>query len=260
MTIRKKSGFLRTSDLAREVGIHPNTVRLYEQWGLLPPVPRSPAGYRQFSQAHLDQLRLIRLAFSCTVIGRNVRAIALEMVHVSAAGELGCALELAFQFKAAVQAEHSQAEATVQYLERWAVGTSNTMTAQLMHIGDTAHLLDTTIDSLRGWERNGLIAVPRNPANGYREYGPEEIGRLRVIRMLIRSGYGIISILRMLSQLDSGNNENLRQVLDTPDPDEDIQYATNRWLSTLAEALAAAGDSVTLLEGMIQKVGQDSSN
>jgi|GEM_PF-3328321 len=33
--------FLRTSDLARAVGIHPNTVRLYVDWGLLPPVQRS---------------------------------------------------------------------------------------------------------------------------------------------------------------------------------------------------------------------------
>jgi DNA-binding transcriptional MerR regulator len=25
--------YLRTSDLAKAVGVHPNTVRLYEEWG-----------------------------------------------------------------------------------------------------------------------------------------------------------------------------------------------------------------------------------
>jgi DNA-binding transcriptional MerR regulator len=43
---------LRTSDLARAGGVHPNTIRLYEAWGFLPPVPRTASGYRIFSQAH----------------------------------------------------------------------------------------------------------------------------------------------------------------------------------------------------------------
>jgi hypothetical protein len=36
--------YLRTSDIAEAVGVHPNTVRLYEEWGFLPPIPRGPAG------------------------------------------------------------------------------------------------------------------------------------------------------------------------------------------------------------------------
>src|SRR5438034_3864185 len=38
--------YLRTSDLAKAVGVHPNTVRRYVDWGLLPPVEHSPSGYR----------------------------------------------------------------------------------------------------------------------------------------------------------------------------------------------------------------------
>ncbi len=53
---------LRTVDLARAVGVHPNTVRLYEQWGFIAPVPRSRSGYRQFTEQHLDQMRLARTA------------------------------------------------------------------------------------------------------------------------------------------------------------------------------------------------------
>jgi DNA-binding transcriptional MerR regulator len=53
---------LRTSDLARAVGVHPNTIRLYEAWGFLPPVPRSVRGYRLFTQVHLRQMRLARVA------------------------------------------------------------------------------------------------------------------------------------------------------------------------------------------------------
>lgn len=42
-----------------------------------------------------------------------------------------------------------------------------------MRIGNVARLLDTTIDRLRNWERNGLLAVPHDPKNGYRLYGAE---------------------------------------------------------------------------------------
>ncbi|MBL7200262.1 MAG: MerR family DNA-binding transcriptional regulator [Anaerolineae bacterium] len=45
-----RRSYLRTSDIARAVGAHPNTVRLYEEWGFLPPIPRSPAGYRMYTE------------------------------------------------------------------------------------------------------------------------------------------------------------------------------------------------------------------
>jgi len=50
--------YLRTSDIAKAAGVHPNTVRLYEEWGFLPPVPRSPSRYRLFTKHHLDQMHL----------------------------------------------------------------------------------------------------------------------------------------------------------------------------------------------------------
>lgn len=44
-----KPRYLRTSDIAKAVGVHPNTVRLYEEWGFLPPIPRNLSGYRLFT-------------------------------------------------------------------------------------------------------------------------------------------------------------------------------------------------------------------
>jgi len=37
-----KPRYMRTSDIAKAVGVHPNTVRLYEEWGFLPPIPVAP--------------------------------------------------------------------------------------------------------------------------------------------------------------------------------------------------------------------------
>ncbi len=246
--------FLRTSDLAKAVGIHPNTVRLYEQWGFLPPIPRSPKGYRLFTQHHLDLLRLVRLALGCTIIGGDVRQAALAMVYKAASGDLGGALELAYQFVSRIQAERAQAEAAAQFLERWADGHYAESTGERgLRIGDAARLLSTTIDSLRSWERNGLVEVPRDPHNGYRLYGGVEIGRLRVIRMLIRSGYSTMAILRMLTLLDEGQAADLRQALDMPSADEDALYASDHWLTTLAEGEEKARRAVGLVEEMITK-------
>jgi DNA-binding transcriptional MerR regulator len=244
---------LYTSEIAKAVGVHPNTVRLYEEWGFLPLVPRSAGGYRLFSEVHLDQMRLARTALHGPWPGRKIRRSAVELVRQSASGDLGGALEQAYQHLARVQAEQAQAEAAAQLLERWAQGVAADATTQPLHIGQAARVLGVTTDMLRNWERNGLIQVPRDPGNGYRIYTAMELGRLRVIRMLSRAGYSQMAILRMLLHLDREQGGNLRQVLDTPRPDEDIYIAADRWLTSLREQEQRAMDMIAQLEAMIGK-------
>jgi hypothetical protein len=62
-----------------------------------------------------------------------------------------------------------------------------------------------------------------------------------------------MAILRMLLHLDRGGEGDVRQLLDTPRPDEDIGYATNQWLSTLAAQEQRALDVIAQLEAMIDK-------
>ena len=244
---------LRTSDIAKAVGVHPNTVRLYEEWGFQPPIPRSPSGYRLFTGAHLDQMRLARAALRGPWPGRNIKQSALTLVRRAASGDLGGALEQAYRHLALVQAERARAEVAAELLERWAHGTPADATVEPLWIGQAAQLLDVTADVLRNWERNGLIKVGRDPGNGYRLYGAAEIGRLRVIRMLRRAGYSMMAVLRMLLQLDRGQDADLRQALDTPRPDEDVYSAADRWLSTLAAQEPRAMDLFARLEDMISR-------
>jgi len=245
--------FLRTSDIAKAVGCHPNTVRLYEEWGFLPPIPRSPAGYRLFTEEHLDQMRLARMALRGPWPGRKIKDAALALVRLASDGDLGGALEEAYHYQSLVRAERVQAEGAAELLERWARGAATDATEELLRIGEAARLLGVTTDMLRNWERNGLVKVPRDVYNGYRLYGAAEIGRLRVIRMLRRAGYSVMSILRMLLHLDGGRGGDLRQVLDTPRPDEDAFSATDQWLSTLAGLEQRAADLIGQLEEMIRK-------
>ncbi len=253
MKAKKQRKYLRTSDLARAVGVHVNTVRLYEHWGLIPPASRTPSGYRRFTQRHLDCLRLARMVYSGDYPGRTIRRSGVRIISKAVSGDLGGALEMAYQYSALVAAEYAQAEAAVALLERWASGAATDATRGTLGISQTARLLGVSVDILRNWDRNGLIEVPRNPNNRYREYSPAEIGRLRVIRMLSRAGYSCMAILRMLKYLDAGKREGLRAVLDTPHPDEDVYTAADHWLSTLEEQTERVQEVIRLLETMMSE-------
>lgn len=246
---------MRTSQIAKAIGVHPNTVRLYEQWGFLQPAARSANGYRTFTDAHLRQMRLAWTALHGGWPGRAIRRSALALVRQSASGDLPTALEHAYKHLALVQAERAQAEAAASFLERWARGSVADQDTPPMNVGKTAALLDLTIDTLRSWERNGLIRPPRSPG-GYRLYGPPDIGRLRVIRMLYRGGYSTMAILRMLTNLERHGNRNLREALDTPRPDEDVLSASDNWITSLVEQEDRACRMIGLIEEMMRKTAE----
>jgi DNA-binding transcriptional MerR regulator len=242
---------LRTSDIAKELGVHPNTIRLYETWGFLPEIPRAKNGYRQYTVWHLEQARLTHLTLRWPYLGD--KAPLIQLVKSAAGADFGMAMELAYQYLARVRMERTSAEAAVEFLERWAAGHLMDSAQQKMHIRRAARHLNVTVDMLRNWERNGLIAVPREPANGYRLYGPAEFGRLRVIRMMVQSGYSLMAILRMLLQFDAGQTNNLRDALNVPhQEDGELQVVADRWLASLVELEERAQAIIRQIGRMIE--------
>lgn len=247
------SKYLKTSDLAKAVGVHNNTIRLYETWGFLPDIPRGKNGYRLYSIMHLEQARLARLALEWPYVGDKV--LLIELVKSAASGDLGMAMELAYQYLATVRMERTQAEAGIEFLERWAAGHLMDSSRQKMNISEAAKYLNVTVDMLRNWERNGLIDVPRDPANQYRLYGTTEFGRLRVIRTLVKSGYSLMAILRMLLAFDAGKTDNLRDALNLPpEDDESIAIIADRWLMSLVELETRAQTIIKQIAHMMEMV------
>jgi len=245
------SDFLRTSDLARAVGIHPNTVRLYVDWGLLPPVERSETGYRLFTQHHLDCLRLARTIYASEYPGRALRASGSEIIQCAVVDDWQGALEKAREHLASVKAELQHADTTANLLEHWAQNKDVSTNEAPLAIREVSALLGVSQDVIRNWERNGLVRVPRNSYNNYRLFGKKEIERLRIIRMLSRAGYSHMAMLRMFIELDGGNTSNLKQVLDTPRADEDIFTAADHWLTTLQGQEKMAKQVIQLIEEKI---------
>jgi DNA-binding transcriptional MerR regulator len=243
----------RTSDLARTVGIHPNTVRLYVEWGLIPEVERSPAGYRLFTQHHLDCLRLARLIYASEYPGRGLRAEGKEIIEYAVADDWDGALECTYKYLSSVRAELEHANTAAALLENWAQSRDLEPDKNPLAIGEVSRLLGVSLDIIRNWERNGLITIPRNSYNGYRLFGKKEIERLQIIRLLSRAGYSHMAILRMFIELDRGNLTGLKNVLDTPREDEDLFTAADHWLSTLHAQEQMVQRVIQLIQELLAK-------
>ncbi|MCK6627145.1 MAG: MerR family DNA-binding transcriptional regulator [Anaerolineae bacterium] len=152
---------LRTSDIAQRLGVHVNTIRLYETREFLSPVPRGQNGYRQYSALHLEQARLVDLALRWPYLGE--RALLVELVKSAARNELGTALELAYHYLAQVRTARVQAEVAVAYLEQWAASPVADALPHKLSVSQAAKYLNVTVDMLRNWERNGLLRFPATP-------------------------------------------------------------------------------------------------
>ena len=60
--------------------------------------------------------------------------------------------------------------------------------------GAVARLTGIPVQTLRVWERRYRIVGPRQSATGQRQYSPDDVARLTVIKQLVDSGHAIGSI------------------------------------------------------------------
>jgi MerR family copper efflux transcriptional regulator len=68
-----------------------------------------------------------------------------------------------------------------------------------MTIGRLAKQAGVNIDTIRYYERNGLIPEPTRRLSGYREYGPTDVARLRFILRAKELGFTLAEISELLS-------------------------------------------------------------
>ena len=107
-----------TSDVAKIIGVHPNTVRQYEEWGLLPSIERKANGYRTFTDFHIEQLRLARLAFQIEVLQNGLRKKIVLMVKTAATKDFDTALSLTEEYKMQLKQERANAEEAIHIVKQ----------------------------------------------------------------------------------------------------------------------------------------------
>jgi DNA-binding transcriptional MerR regulator len=74
-----------------------------------------------------------------------------------------------------------------------------------VRIGELARALGVSADTLRFYERSGLLPPPRRTENGYRDYGPLEMERTRLMLDLRRLDIPLTDAARIAGWCQSGH-------------------------------------------------------
>lgn len=73
-----------------------------------------------------------------------------------------------------------------------------------MRSGELARLAGVSTDTLRHYERMGLLALPQRTNGGYREYAPEALERVRLVRRALAIGFSLSDLREILKIRDGG--------------------------------------------------------
>lgn len=73
-----------------------------------------------------------------------------------------------------------------------------------MNIGKLAEATGVSPDTLRYYEKEGLIEAPRRAANGYRRYDETHAARVRFVRSAQALGFSLTEIREVASRLAAG--------------------------------------------------------
>lgn len=242
----------KTSELAGLAGIHPNTVRLYEELRLIPKPERKSNGYRVFTALHVEQIKLVKLALQVEIVQNGLRKQAMEIIKTSASRNFSKAISLAEQYLQQIKEEQSRAEEAISIVEKLLSGKDDTQATDstvALTRKEAADLMQISMDALRNWELNGLLTVTRKH-NGYRMYSNDDIHRLKIIRCLRCANYSLASILRMLNILSLNPDADIREIINTPEESDDIISVCDKLLTSLQNAEQNALTMLTRLEFM----------
>lgn len=70
--------------------------------------------------------------------------------------------------------------------------------------GELAQLAGVSTDTLRHYERKGVLARPRRSPSGYRQYAPAAVERVLLVRRALGVGFSLDDLARVLSVRDRG--------------------------------------------------------
>jgi DNA-binding transcriptional MerR regulator len=118
-------------------------------------------------------------------------------------------------------------------------------------IGSLARTAGVSVETVRYYERRGLLERPVRRGSEYREYSDADVARLQFIRRAKELGFTLSEISELLPAADTGCVDGVliaaRAKLAQVDADIAAQYALRARLARLVDACAdGRGDCVTL--------------
>lgn len=234
-----------TKELASIVGIHVNTLRFYEEIGFLTKPERKANGYRIYTDLHLEQCKVIRLAMKAEVLQNGLRKKAVEIVQLCAEQRFDDSISASKEYLEMINNEVSQAKKAIVAVEN-ILKHDHVQTFSILGRKATARILQVTPETLRTWERNGLLTIKKQ--DGYQCYLQSDIERLNIIRTLRCANYSLSAILRLMKGLDSSSNESVESLLNNPGTKEDIVSVCDKLIHSLKSVASDACELTEMLK------------
>ena len=200
--------FLRTSDLARAVGLSVQAIRNYEAVGFLPATTRTAKGYRMYTPQHLQALQIAKMMIP--VFGWWRTRTILSAIHQQ---DLATALKEIDARHAEIHRERLQIEETLRLIRENSMTLPDVLVSpvhsqtKVLHIREAAQMAGVRVSALRFWEEQGLLQPVRDKSSGYRLYDAHQIRKLQVIVLLRKANYDFPAINAVLDELSSGTIE-----------------------------------------------------
>jgi DNA-binding transcriptional MerR regulator len=190
---------LRPADLAREHGISTQAVRNYERAGCLPPVERTPSGYRIYTEVHAAALR----AYLSLIPAHGHAAAGQIMNALHGGGGLDAALRLIDRGHLQLLRDRDTLAAVREAVDHLTTGPEVTPDAAAgpWTIGELAHRLGVTPATVRNWEQVGILVPARDPHTGYRIFRASDIRDAELAHLLRRGGYPLDHIATVVQQV-----------------------------------------------------------
>jgi len=127
-----------------------------------------------------------------------------------------------------------------------------------MRIGELALRAAVNIQTLRFYEREGLLRPPARTSSGYRSYAVSDLERVRFIRLCQGLGFTLREIQHLLLL-----HQNLTEIRGTvkmkPSAVQEIVTMANERLSMIDEKLAALSSMRAELTSLVSALTGDSS-
>ncbi|HLW76162.1 MAG TPA: heavy metal-responsive transcriptional regulator [Bryobacteraceae bacterium] len=139
--------------------------------------------------------------------------------------------------------------------------------AKAMRSGELARECGVSVDTLRHYERMGVLPRPRRSAAGYRQYGPEALKRVRLVRRALEIGFTLEELAGILRVRDSGGapcrevralaesklEQVIQRIADLGDLRDHLRRVLANWDRRLEQT--PAGARAGLLEGLVAMPG-----
>lgn len=186
---------MRTIDIARRAGCSIQQVRKLEEVGVLPPAPRTAAGYREWDDTHLaGVLAYQQLTSAIGPVEARLLVTEARRDQLAMLTRLDAAQARLHQERLEIALARSAVESIS------AEPLHSIDPADSMSVGELALALGVRPSTLRHWEAERLLH-PGRSSNGARTYSPVDVRDARLLHQLRQAGHRIRPLRDLLPML-----------------------------------------------------------